>query len=124
LLDIHPDDTVGFVYRAQTYMRLREWQKAEDDYTTAISRNFAAVRGLTECHFNRGVAREQLHKMDEAKQDFEQAIKINPNDALALAKLAEFAANENDLVKACELWKKSTALGFKDPDKYLKLYCN
>lgn len=123
LIEIYPDETVGFVYRGQTYMTLREWQKAEDDYTMAISRNFSAERGLTECHFNRGVAREQLQKTDAAREDFERAIEINPKDAMSYCKLGDLAASENDFVKACQLWKKSRALGFKTPAKYLKQYC-
>src|SRR5690606_24333998 len=107
LLELYPDDTVGYVYRAQSFMMAKEWEKADRDYTTAIQKGFSYEAGLSECYFNRGVAREELERTNEARLDFEKAIEINPKDAMAFGKLGDLAAMEDDFKTACMHWRKS-----------------
>lgn len=62
--------------RAMTYLKLREYLKAEEDCNSALKLNEKHVKSLV----RRGNARKRLEKYKAALKDFEKATEVEPEN--------------------------------------------
>ncbi|MCA9895647.1 MAG: tetratricopeptide repeat protein [Anaerolineae bacterium] len=79
LVDLYPENALGYASRGLAYYHLGEYEAAIADYTQAILLEPQYV----EAHNNRGNAYSELQQYEEAIADFTQAIAIDPLYTLA-----------------------------------------
>lgn len=77
-IEVNPKDASGWTYRGDIYLNLRDYERAEADYTHAIE---LAPRWMWPWD-NRGEAYLRAGDVDRAIQDFEQVIKVQPDYAM------------------------------------------
>ncbi|WP_414624915.1 tetratricopeptide repeat protein [Calothrix sp. CCY 0018] len=77
VIEISPDDAVGYKKRGNARCDLGDYLQAIEDFTKAIQINPYDA----DAYFYRGNAFYQLGDKPEAIEDYNQAIKINPSDA-------------------------------------------
>lgn len=63
--------------RGQCHLRLKEWERAEQDFTSGLS----AYSQSGECLLGRALARLELGKFVDAVKDCDRYVKLKPNDA-------------------------------------------
>jgi len=84
-VQISPRDASARRFRAYAYMQKKQWQKAIDDYTVAITRTRKIdVEGRT----RRGFAYRNLKQYDKAIEDFTKVIEAAPKDIEAYRRRA------------------------------------
>ncbi|KAK1232172.1 hypothetical protein PQX77_004684 [Marasmius sp. AFHP31] len=94
--------------RAAAYLKLGKNEDASRDCTTVLSLNPSNVKAL----FRRGQARVDMDKLTEAREDFEAAAKIEPNNQSV----------KDELEKIRQKFAKSTAVqGKPAPRKPLEI---
>ncbi|MDC1492786.1 tetratricopeptide repeat protein, partial [Flavobacteriaceae bacterium] len=74
-------------------------------------------------YYNRGISKHNLKDYYGAISDYNKAIELDPNLALAYNNRAISKYFINDLKGACEDAKKSASLG-NDASKLIELACN
>ncbi len=88
-----------------------------DDVCSAVADRFADVAGshdkMIEARFNAGMAWHRCGKLDKAKGNYEQALKILPNHAPTLSNLGEIEFRNGNVQKAADMWKRALALDSK-----------
>ncbi|MBE9211770.1 tetratricopeptide repeat protein [Plectonema cf. radiosum LEGE 06105] len=77
VIEISPNDAVGYKKRGNARCDLGDYRRAIEDFTKAIQINPYDA----DAYFYRGNAFYELGDKPEAIADYTQAIKINPNDA-------------------------------------------
>lgn len=102
-IDMAPDSAASYLLygnRAQCYLKLGQWDKAEKDSTTCVQMNRTYSKGF----YRRAQARKKLGKLLEARADLEAVIALTPGgDAEVEKELAEVTA----LIRADELKRKN-----------------
>eukprot|EP00027_Filamoeba_sp_ATCC50430_P018389 CAMPEP_0168575960 /NCGR_PEP_ID=MMETSP0413-20121227/19980_1 /TAXON_ID=136452 /ORGANISM="Filamoeba nolandi, Strain NC-AS-23-1" /LENGTH=413 /DNA_ID=CAMNT_0008609579 /DNA_START=21 /DNA_END=1262 /DNA_ORIENTATION=+ len=87
-LELDPKNAcIPLANRAMAYLKLNEFQKAEDDCTSSIELDNKYIKAYA----RRGSARIGLKKHAEAKEDFEFVLKLEPNNKAALDELSKLA---------------------------------
>ena len=77
-LNLHPDDDKGYFYRAK-YQSLRpDWREAIEDYSEAIYRT-KSKEAKCLYYWNRAMAQRAVKQYQNALDDYESALKIDPN---------------------------------------------
>ncbi|KAJ3413513.1 Sperm associated antigen 1 [Chytridiales sp. JEL 0842] len=71
-----------YTNRAVAYLKIKEYQKAEDDATAAIEMNDPQF--LLKAYLRRAAAREKRGKYIDALQDLDEALRLSPNHKEAL----------------------------------------
>ena len=101
-------DAMMLTYRAASYYKRGERQKAIDDCTAAINLN-PQIMGP---YFCRGTIYAELHQFAKAAEDLTEAIKLDPKNAdiyslrsAVYGNLGKKEESEQDLKKAKELRK-------------------
>jgi len=101
------------MHRAQGHWKRNNYQEAIDDYTKAIELN---PRNRTVmCYRNRGVVFARTGELGRAIDDWEQCLKLEPDDARALYNLASVLAacaddEVRDGARAVELAERACRL--------------
>lgn len=130
----------AYYNRGMTYFYLDNYKKALEDWQKAIALNpqqIDAYLGRAELYLslceNGGVEGKNLSKKEKeqeknknasfALENLETALKINPNAFETHFVLGKYYKMKKDHKKACECWKKSSALGSVEADNFLKKYC-
>lgn len=87
-LDLHPGLTAAYISRARTYYALGQYSEALADYDrfeeigfTGTGSGFSPVIDRP----RRGDIYRRLGRLDEALADFDHALRVSPDDAIALA---------------------------------------
>lgn len=91
---------IVYHYLGKCYGGLREYQKAEENYSRAI-----ALGPSAELHVDRGLMRRDGFSRDMAIADFQAALNLQPNNSLALywlSYLAEESGNESLTIAALD----------------------
>jgi tetratricopeptide (TPR) repeat protein len=70
-----PTDAVGYLDRGNRYSRNAVYDRAIDDYTTAISMD----PELAEAFYSRGCSYYEIGRYDDSIADLTRAIEINPS---------------------------------------------
>lgn len=103
--EIEPNAFYVWTTRGQIHRRMKEYQKAIDDYTNAIKAN--AISGA---YSGRCLTHYDFGKYEEAAADCSEAISLKPNEAmsyyyrgLSRIKFEQNALAINDLRKAIEI---------------------
>ena len=69
-----PTDAVGYVARGNRYSRNAVYQRAIEDYTTAIGLD----PGYADAYYNRGCSYYEVGLFDKSIEDLTRAIEIDP----------------------------------------------
>jgi tetratricopeptide (TPR) repeat protein len=89
----------------ECFSRLDRPREAVEVFDTALS-----VAPEARLHFGRALALEDLRELDAARLAFEQAVKLDPAHAEALARLALLAVQRGDLTGARDLGARAVAI--------------
>lgn len=110
VIEISPDDAVGYKKRGNARCDLGDYLQAIEDFTRAIQINPYDA----DAYFYRGNAFYELGDKPEAIEDYTQAIKINSNDADAYInrgnvrdELGDTQGAVADFHKAADLYQKA-----------------
>jgi tetratricopeptide (TPR) repeat protein len=76
--------------RAALWQRKEEWARAEADFTEYI----ALKSQHADAYASRGIVRFRQGHTNEARQDFEQCLKLNPNLRQSLEQMIEEAKQQ------------------------------
>jgi tetratricopeptide (TPR) repeat protein len=74
-IELDPKNFDAYAFRGFEYSQLDEWDKAISDYTQAI-----IINQRDSDYLSRGGAYFMIEKFKEARDDFETALYINPNN--------------------------------------------
>jgi tetratricopeptide (TPR) repeat protein len=100
----YPDNQQLYYARGKTYYNTRQYQKAVDDFSTAIS---LVSEMMMDCYRRRGAAYFNLKYYDEALADFVYYLNIKPDDPLANYFAARIFYERLDLSKALSHFNKT-----------------
>ena len=75
--------------RATMWQRKEEWARAEADFTRYITLESTHKPQHADAYAQRGIVRLQQGRGDEAQQDFDQCLKLNPNLRMSLERMIE-----------------------------------
>src|SRR5689334_3357812 len=78
-VELAPHEAVHYRNRAALYARLKDWNKAVEDYTKTLS-----LRKDPGVQFNRGYAYLQLNRLDDALRDLDAVLREQPGNERAL----------------------------------------
>jgi tetratricopeptide (TPR) repeat protein len=76
---LHPRFCVGYFRLGQTYLKMRQFEKAEQTLTSAISVDERCAAFQDAFHL-RGEARMNLGTREDARADFERCVEIEANN--------------------------------------------
>ena len=92
---------------------LRQAERAEADFTAGLAQRQRAGRVLPWHYMQlRGVARTALQRYNEARTDYFDVIRANPQDGRTHFLLGKLAAHTGDSAAACEFYRRAVALGY------------
>ena len=77
-----PENPLSYIKRGQLYFQLHEFDKAIDDFNTALSIDDS----LQQAYFERGMALARNGRIEAGIKDLTHFIKYNPNSSLAYTK--------------------------------------
>ncbi len=80
VIELNSFDYEAFSLRAECYIGVRNWGKALDDFNKAITLDRNPKNGSN--YHNRGLCKYNLNDFDGAFKDYDNAIKIESNNAL------------------------------------------
>lgn len=125
-----PCNTAAYNSRGILYLQERQFEKAVDDFTDAITGwkytlsispdNNVARENLTFAYNNRGLAYAKLRQFDQASTDFETAIEHNEKYAQAYVNLGLVYASQGNLEQAITEYDKAIKLS----DDFAEAYAN
>ena len=93
---------------------LQQTESAEADFTAGLAQRQRAGRRLPWHYVQlRGVARTALQRYAEARNDYFEVIRANPNDGRTHFLLGKLAAHTGDSTAACEFYRRALALGYE-----------
>ncbi|KAI9300982.1 hypothetical protein BJ944DRAFT_272160 [Cunninghamella echinulata] len=95
-IELDPTNATYFVNRAMAEIKLNRFLAAEKDCTKCISLQPNHVKAL----WRRGIARSGLGRPDEARQDFELALKIEPDNKAVTDELNKLPKPMTEQVKS------------------------
>ncbi|RIA98520.1 hypothetical protein C1645_95935 [Glomus cerebriforme] len=75
-MELDPKEAVYVINRAMAYLKLKNWENAEIDCTSGLILHPDNPKAL----WRRGIARRELGKLEEAKKDLQDALRLEPND--------------------------------------------
>jgi len=109
--------SVLLVLAARTRDQLRVWQNSETLFRHTLlvtSRNYDAS-------INLGSFFDDENRLDEALEQYQQAMRSYPNDAVALNKIGSIFARKNDNERAIEYYRRAALANpaFSDPHSNL-----
>lgn len=110
-----------FYNRANAQRELKLLLEAIDDYSNAL----ALESKVADIYFNKAVVLVALNRKKEAIPDFEACLKLSPEFAKAHFGLAsaQISAKQEVSPESCEHLQKALALGYKEAQEALDLYC-
>ncbi len=98
-------------------MKAKKYQRAIDVFNDIITKDAS----LTGPHINKGIAYRKLGKTEQARSALVQALKINPNSAVANNQLGVLHRNEGQFDDAKAAYLKSIAADKDYSSAYLNL---
>ena len=107
-------------YRAAAHQRLRQYIRAIQDYSQAITLNAMSRPVLAMSHYNRGLSFEASGKSSAALNDFSRAITLNDRFAQAYNARADIMRKLGRHQDAIRDYQAS--LRYQHPQPYLSLY--
>ncbi|TAH21666.1 MAG: tetratricopeptide repeat protein [Cytophagales bacterium] len=110
-----------FYNRANAQRELNLLLEAIDDYGKAL----ILESNVADIYFNRAVVLVALNRKKEAIPDFEACLKLAPEFAKAHFGLAsaQISVKQEVSAESCEHLQKALALGYKEAQEALYLYC-
>ncbi|RHZ47464.1 hypothetical protein Glove_579g16 [Diversispora epigaea] len=75
-VELDPKEAVFVINRAMAHLKLKNWVEAEIDCTRGLILHPDNPKAL----WRRGIARREIGKLEEAKKDLEDALKLEPNN--------------------------------------------
>ncbi len=99
-----------------------DYQKAVDAFTRAINIGGLNLQNEKAAHLNRGIAYVQLKQCPSAVPDFDKALEVGGDDALAYIQRSQCQSEAGQAQLAVADAKKAVALAPEEAD-YAKLYC-
>ncbi|MBI5219522.1 MAG: tetratricopeptide repeat protein [Bacteroidia bacterium] len=152
-IKLNPKKSESYQNRGWAYLCLKNFREALCDYDKAVSMDSTDVtalcnRGWVKFQLNdisdavedinkallmnpkheksylysAIISYRQKNKKD-AGQDFKMVAELNPSNAEALYYLGLIKFDKKDLQGACETWKKSFSLGYKEAGELIKKNC-
>ncbi|WP_354583808.1 DnaJ domain-containing protein [Hymenobacter sp. UYCo722] len=110
------DSTLSTARLARGEVRLLDLHQpapAEADFTAGLAQRQRAGRLLPWHYLQlRGLARTALHRYADARNDYFDVIRANPNDGRTHFLLGKLAAHTGDSTAACEFYRRAVALGY------------
>jgi tetratricopeptide (TPR) repeat protein len=73
------DPQISYLSRGAAYLKLREADKAIDDFSRVI-----ALGEITRAYYYRGMAHAQKKEYEKAAEDFSRALELKPDDGASL----------------------------------------
>jgi tetratricopeptide (TPR) repeat protein len=95
--------------RGVAHVQLHEFADAENDFGEALKETSDKVLQL-EARINRGASRVLQRRLDEARSDLEEAVRLRPEDYRAHANLARVHQERNDLNAALTALRRALEL--------------
>ncbi|MBI3333393.1 MAG: tetratricopeptide repeat protein, partial [Candidatus Omnitrophica bacterium] len=99
------------------YLDLGDLRKAEESYVRSLDAN----RLYVPAYMNLGVLRFRQARWEEGGRLFEQAVRLDPDDALAMLGLGKFYLSMGEFDKASETFRRLVRLRPNEPTGYLYL---
>ncbi|KAI7851023.1 hypothetical protein BDC45DRAFT_572395 [Circinella umbellata] len=87
---------VYYTNRAMAYLKILKFKEAEQDCTSALKLHPKNLKAA----WRRGVARRGLNQLDDARQDFEMALKIEPGNKVVLEELKNLPLKKSKPAKS------------------------
>jgi tetratricopeptide (TPR) repeat protein len=106
-IELNPNDSTSYYWRAVTEYHLRDYRRAIDDYTKAIQ--LSPNDAYSYC--NRGLAKYYLEDLTGAIGDYTRAIQLYPANADFYNLRGDVESETDDQIDACNDFKKSCDLG-------------
>jgi tetratricopeptide (TPR) repeat protein len=109
-----------FWARGNARLTTVDYEGATKDFTKVIQMD----PGRAEAYLLR--AQIKIYKKefsDDAVNDLNKAILLNPNLARAYYNLGVIRYVRNDPNMACEYWKKAAEMGYRQAQDYIKMHC-
>lgn len=103
-------------------LKAGEFQKAVDEFSRAINIGDLNPQNEKAAHLNRGIAYAQLKQCPSAVPDFDKALEIGGDDALAYIQRGQCGSEMGQAPQATADAKKAVQLEPQNAD-YAKLYC-
>ena len=92
---------------------LNQPEAAEADFTAGLVQRQHAGQGPPWHYVQlRGVARTAMHRYTEARADYFEVIRANPNDGRTHFLLGKLAVHTGDSTAACEFYRRAVGLGY------------
>lgn len=111
------DSTCSAARLARGEVRLLDLNRpelAEADFTAGLAQRQRTGQPLPWHYVQlRGLARTALQRYAEARNDYFEVIRANPNDGRTHFLLGKLAAHTGDSTAACEFYRRALALGYE-----------
>ena len=105
---------VAYYNRGNAYVKLKESERAMEDYSKAIELN----PNLAEAYNNRGNGYYELKESERAIEDYSRAIELNPNLAKVYYNRGVAYGEQKEYERAIEDYNKAIELNPKYADAY------
>ncbi len=102
-------------YLGKSYNALRDYPKSEDHFSRAI-----AMSPSAELYLDRGLMRKDGFSKEEALADLKTAVRLEPDNSLALYWLADLARQSGDESLTMEALDKVLAGNYAFPEAYIQ----
>ncbi|MFO7903412.1 MAG: tetratricopeptide repeat protein [Pirellulaceae bacterium] len=112
VLELDPDAVMAYVGRGQAYAEVGEYELALDDLNKAVEmqRDGESGSGLAYALNGRALAAAGLRRFDEARRDFQESIRLRPNNAWTHYNQGLLYRMLNDLPRAAESFRQALEL--------------
>lgn len=114
-INSHPDDSKGLVMRGNYHFKNNEFKKAIQDFSSAIQVNETEVNAYN----GRAAAYIKIAKYEEALEDCNQAIDMDPNFSIVYYNRGIVKEMLRDVEGACYDWEQSFLMGVDKAEEYL-----
>lgn len=119
-----PGEPDIFYYSGDVLQNAKQYNEAIADYTQAISLAKSKSSDLLHLYyFNRGNSWLKLRDYQKAKQDYDQALTLQPYHQASYANRAMAHYNLKSRNAACADWQKAYELGYTTAAQYQKKFC-
>jgi len=115
-VDADPSNVDGYEGRAICAMALGKLEEAEKDMDKVV-----ALRPTADTYSNRGAMRSQRKRFAEAMEDYQQALKLEPQNAAVYYNIGLLKAREGKHAEAVEPHRRAIELGRVQADGYVAL---
>jgi len=123
-LALKPDNGSAYWNRAVSYANLKEFGKALDDNTKAISMYQDDTRSLSTLYNNRGTYQRYSNDNNSAIESYNRSIQYRNDYALAFWNRARAYANQKKYPKAIEDLSSAITFYGKDSSNVASVYCS